>query len=235
MTIDLVAHPLEGVRIGITAGPTQAWIDPVRYLANASSGALGALLADRLAELGADVTAIFGPGSFLPENPNVNLHFIETPQELIETIKSFRQPPDMHPHCWIHSMAVLDFVPESTSIQKITSDQPELSLRLVPTPKVIRLFKEWFPNADLVGFKLLTDEDPGTLLAAAESLARDSHCDLVVANPSPFKDPNRHSAYLYDATTGSWQGPRVSKTCIEQGVSEWILGRPYANSSSRRT
>jgi len=225
-----VARPLEGVTIGLTAGPTRAWIDPVRYLANASSGALGALIADGLAELGAEVTALFGPASCFPENPEVEIHPIESPRELIDTIQSLEKS-GFNPCCWIHSMAVLDFVPAEASGVKVSSDQPEWALKLVPTPKVIRCFKEWFPQADLVGFKLLTDEDPASLRAAAERLAKDAGCDLVVANPSPFKNPNRHCAYLYDSGSQHWQGPLVSKTCIVQGVIQWILARPYANSS----
>jgi phosphopantothenate-cysteine ligase len=79
------------------------------------------------------------------------------------------------------AMAVSDYEPDRAE-GKLSSDLDELSLRLRPTPKVIRSVKEWAPKTFLVGFKLLSGVPEETLLAAAASSGVSSGADLVVAN-----------------------------------------------------
>jgi phosphopantothenate-cysteine ligase len=79
------------------------------------------------------------------------------------------------------AMAVSDYEPDRAA-GKLSSDLDELSLRLRPTPKVIRSVKDWAPGTFLVGFKLLSGVSEERLLAAAAASGASSGADLVVAN-----------------------------------------------------
>jgi phosphopantothenoylcysteine synthetase/decarboxylase len=225
--------PLSGVSVGVTAGPTRAWIDPVRYLANASTGLLGALIADRLASLGAQVTTILGPGSILPTHPSVQPLHIETPVDLLDLLKRIASSGTELPVAyWVHAMAVLDYIPVVKSTGKIPSDLGEWSLSLKPTPKIIQHLKVLFPQAGLIGFKLTSSSDPEVLQRAAIQLADSAQCDLVVANPPPFEASSIHKAWFWERECASWTGPIEGKPEIAHAIVTWICrhtpaGHPF--------
>ncbi|MFT8819238.1 MAG: bifunctional phosphopantothenoylcysteine decarboxylase/phosphopantothenate--cysteine ligase CoaBC, partial [Komagataeibacter saccharivorans] len=80
-------RPLAGRRALVTAGPTHEPVDPVRYLANRSSGTQGYAIARLLAEAGADVTLVSGPTT-LPDPPGMHVIRIETAREMLEACTS---------------------------------------------------------------------------------------------------------------------------------------------------
>lgn len=82
---------------------------------------------------------------------------------------------------------------------KISSDIEQLYLCLKKTPKVIRLFKQYQPDAVLVGFKLLVDVEEADLLKAAGKLMNDNQCDFVLANDKRQIDANHHVGILIGA------------------------------------
>jgi len=206
----------------VTAGPTRAWIDPVRYIANASTGSLGSLIADRFAGAGAEVDYIAGPGACKPENRLVTIHEVETPADVMIRLETLAQSVSRAPFgLWVHAMAVLDFVPPLTNPKKINSEKECLTLHLVPTPKILRRFKFFFPNSLLVGFKLETTKDPEKLRCAARIQAAEAGCDLVVANAPPFQDPENHRAYFWDSRRAVWSGPILGKPAIAETLFEW--------------
>lgn len=210
--------PWFGKRVGVTAGPTRAWIDPVRYLANASTGELGALIAEGLAERGASVDFVHGPGSLVPSRQNIRPHPVETVSDLEIALESLASEQTLF-DVWIHAMAVLDYIPSEASPGKISSNQEEWVLRLKPTPKVISHFKILFPSALLVGFKLETTADVDELRREAETLSRRHGCDLVVANACPFHTPGVHTAHLLDPEAeDSWTGPFDGKIEIARAL-----------------
>lgn len=206
-------------RVGITYGPTRAWIDPVRYLANASSGVLGALIADKFDSAGARVEAIVGPNSAPPKSARIKIHSIESPAQLEAALHSLSQSHTEDPfRLWIHAMAVLDFVPEQTRPEKIPSEENGIELKLVSTPKIIDSFRDLFPDSFLVGFKLLSGDNLGDLKEAAENLGRRAACDLVVANFQPFRDPAAHRAYFWNGAPNEWSGPHNGKQAIAEEI-----------------
>src|SRR5690606_21352692 len=79
------AKPLSGRRIIITSGPTHEPIDPVRYIANRSSGKQGHAIAAALSELGADVQLVSGPVS-IPDPANVTTTHVETAREMRDAV-----------------------------------------------------------------------------------------------------------------------------------------------------
>jgi phosphopantothenoylcysteine synthetase/decarboxylase len=207
----------------VTSGPTRAWIDPVRYIANASTGELGSRVADRFAEAGASVDYVAGVGAWMPRNESIRIHEVETPSDLLSALEELSNLGAARPFdLWIHAMAVLDYVPERRSNEKIPSHHPQLNLRFVSTPKVILRFKSLFPRALLVGFKLETTDRTEELRNAASSTAEKAHCDLVVANAVPFRDPGNHEAYFWEPSERAWTGPFTGKATIADNLFHWV-------------
>jgi phosphopantothenoylcysteine synthetase/decarboxylase len=184
-----VADDLSGKHLLITSGPTWAAIDAVRYVGNRSSGRLGSRIACEALGRGARVVLIAGPGSVTPdrdalppdERDRLRVVPIETVTDLIEAVEAELSGADQ-PHVVAHAMAVLDYVPEQPSAEKTPSGRDEWNVRLVNTPKVIRMIRERAPEACLVEFKLEVDRTDDELREAALASLRASRADLVVAN-----------------------------------------------------
>ena len=79
--------PLAGRHALVTSGPTHEPIDPVRYIANRSSGRQGHAIAAALAELGARVTLVAGPVT-VPDPPGVTVHHVESAQQMLDACQS---------------------------------------------------------------------------------------------------------------------------------------------------
>jgi phosphopantothenoylcysteine decarboxylase/phosphopantothenate--cysteine ligase len=121
--------PLEGRRVIVTAGPTRAPLDPVRFLSNGSSGRMGYALAASSWRRGADTVLITGPGrAALPYGPRVVP--VERTEEMLEALRRELDGADV----LLMAAAVADFGPESESREKIgkTDDGLELALRRGP-------------------------------------------------------------------------------------------------------
>ena len=92
-------------------------------------------------------------------------------------------------------MAVADFEPEPQP-GKISSESESLVLHCRPTPKVIRLVRDWSPSVYLVGFKLLSRASREELIRRAEAACRDNRADLTVANDLQTLRQGRHTIHL---------------------------------------
>jgi phosphopantothenate-cysteine ligase len=79
---------------------------------------------------------------------------------------------------------------------KLSSDSESLVLRCWPTPKVIRLVRDWAPSVYLVGFKLLSGASPDELIRRAQEACRVNRSDLTVANDLQALRAGRHTLYL---------------------------------------
>jgi phosphopantothenoylcysteine decarboxylase/phosphopantothenate--cysteine ligase len=124
--------PLSGKRIVVTAGPTHEAIDPVRYIANRSSGKQGYAIAEAAAEAGAEVILISGPVD-LPDPPNVQVLRVESARDMLARTEA-ALPADVA----IFAAAVADWrVAQATDqkIKKTTSGSPQL--KLVENPDIL--------------------------------------------------------------------------------------------------
>lgn len=216
---------LEGKKVLITSGPTRGAIDRVRYITNKSTGRLGTMMAREALATGAFVTFMFGKGSLTPlsadlshrERQKLTCIEIETVPDAKRVLEEelTRRRYDVV----IHAMAVLDYVPDAASHEKIPSGKDELVVRLVKTPKLIRLIKGLSPSTLLVGFKLEVEADRDSLLASARSLLQKNNCDLVVANDlAPIEAGKEHLAYL--VTKDEASAPIVGKQAIARAIIE---------------
>jgi len=189
---------LRGRRVLITSGPTRAPLDAVRFLSNKSTGRLGSLIAEAALEAGADVTFVYGRGSALPlvrggRIEHLRVLPIDTVDDLVAV---FRQELPGGYDAVVHAMAVLDFQPAETREEKVSSNQTEWLVRLVPTPKAAALVRDLAPQVFFIGFKLEVNKSIGELVGIASDWARRTHADLVVANDMRDIEHGTHTGHL---------------------------------------
>ena len=160
----------------ITSGPTRQYLDPVRYLTNASSGRMGLALAARAAARGADVTLV-AANVALPTPPGVTRIDVETAAELEAAVgDEFART-----HVLLMAAAVADYRPARAEPEKLAREGTEgLELRLESTPDVVAtLASRRREDQILVGFAAEHGGDP--VGRAREKLARKG-LDAIVVN-----------------------------------------------------
>ncbi|NJE02894.1 bifunctional phosphopantothenoylcysteine decarboxylase/phosphopantothenate--cysteine ligase CoaBC [Thermococcus sp. MV11] len=172
-------HPksLEGKRVLVTAGATREYIDPIRYITNASSGKMGVAIAEEADFRGAEVTLIRTKGS-VPSFVENQIE-VETVEEMLRAIE--RELKAKKYDIVVLAAAVSDFRVKNKAETKIKSDK-ELTLELEPTPKIIDRVKKLQPDVFLVGFKAETGLSEEELISAARKQIERAGSDLVVAN-----------------------------------------------------
>jgi phosphopantothenoylcysteine decarboxylase/phosphopantothenate--cysteine ligase len=173
---DRAGRPLAGRRVLVTSGPTHEPIDPVRYLANRSSGRQGHALAAAAARAGAAVTLVSGPVA-IPDPPGVTVIRIETAREMLAAVEA-ALPADIA----IFAAAVADWRPEHPAgAKKIKKDgSGPVPLPLVENPDILATIAR-MPSGRpplVIGFAAETD---AVLDHARAKIARKG-CDLIVAN-----------------------------------------------------
>lgn len=168
-------NDLAGLRVLVTAGPTQERLDPVRFITNRSSGKMGYAIAQAAAERGACVTLVTGPVN-LPVPPGTEAVRIQSTQELYAQMTERCVDQDIV----IQAAAPADFTPETVADSKIKKqgDEP-LVIRLTQTPDVAAAVgKLKKPGQTLVGFAAETND----VLANAQKKLEKKNLDLIVAN-----------------------------------------------------
>jgi len=170
------------MRILITAGGTREYIDPVRFISNASSGKMGYALARAALKAGHKVTLITAPTSQKPPG-QTKLINVETAAQMFEAVKKYFSRCD----CLIMAAAVSDYTPKSPSGTKIKKDGKSITVKLKPTVDILGWAgKQKKLNSQrakekrkiVVGFAL---EDKA-VRARAEKKLKDKNLDMIVAN-----------------------------------------------------
>ncbi|MEL6510852.1 MAG: bifunctional phosphopantothenoylcysteine decarboxylase/phosphopantothenate--cysteine ligase CoaBC [Pseudomonadota bacterium] len=167
--------PLQGKRILITSGPTYEPIDPVRYIANRSSGAQGTALANALADLGAEVHFVTGPAS-APMPRAAQITRVETARAMKDAVMA-ALPADAA----IFAAAVADWHVTSASDSKIKKEGDGLpTLSFAENPDIlagVAQLKTGRPKL-VIGFAAETDD----VIAHATAKRLRKGCDWIVAN-----------------------------------------------------
>jgi len=164
---------LEGVRMVVTAGPTQEPIDPVRFIGNRSTGKMGVAVAAEAASRGADVRLILGPDTVAPPVGVATVR-VDTAEEMQRAVLAAADEV----HVVVMAAAVADFRPKAVAEGKLKKEAGVPELHLEPTPDIIGELGERKGTRILVGFAAETAE----LAAAGEKKLRAKHLDLVVVN-----------------------------------------------------
>jgi phosphopantothenoylcysteine decarboxylase/phosphopantothenate--cysteine ligase len=169
------AGPLAGKRVLVTSGPTHEPIDPVRYIANRSSGKQGHAIALAAANAGASVTLVSGPVA-IPDPPGVTTVHVESAREMLAAVEA-ALPADIA----VFAAAVADWRAEVAASAKLKKDgSAPAPLRLAENPDILATVAkrpEGRPSL-VVGFAAETD---AVVDHARAKLARKG-CDLIVAN-----------------------------------------------------
>jgi phosphopantothenoylcysteine decarboxylase/phosphopantothenate--cysteine ligase len=167
---------LRGKRMLVTSGPTHEPIDPVRYIANRSSGKQGHAIAAAAARAGAEVTLVSGPVN-LPDPPGVNVVKIESAREMLQAVER-ALPADIA----IFAAAVADWRVANAGEQKIKKKAGQVmpELTLVENPDILATIakrKTQRPRL-VIGFAAETENVAAN--AKAKLVAKD--CDWILAN-----------------------------------------------------
>lgn len=170
----LKSGPLSGRRAIVTSGPTHEPIDPVRYIANRSSGRQGHAIAKALAELGADVTLVSGPVT-IPDPAGVTTVKIVTAREMLAAVEN-ALPADIA----VCAAAVADWHVLDASEQKRKKGASDPVIALGLNPDILATLSSPGPRRPrlVIGFAAETEK----LVEHAQAKLARKGCDLIVAN-----------------------------------------------------
>jgi phosphopantothenoylcysteine decarboxylase/phosphopantothenate--cysteine ligase len=166
---------LAGKRIVVTSGPTQEPIDPVRYIANRSSGKQGHAIAAAAAAAGADVVLVSGRVT-LPDPPGIAVRKVETAQQMLEAVEA-ALPADAA----IFAAAVADWRSASANASKIKKQPGQMPmLKLTENPDILSSVAHRTAGRPplVIGFAAETDN----VIANAQAKRISKGCDWIVAN-----------------------------------------------------
>lgn len=166
-------------KVLITAGPTYEAIDPVRFIGNHSSGTMGAQLALRAAQLGAEVTLVMGPSAVQTNHTAIHRIDVTSALDMKVYTESFYKDADIV----ICAAAVSDYRPIDVADQKIKKDSDQLRIDLIKNPDILKGLGDQKNNQFLVGFALETQN----AMAYAEKKLSEKNLDAIVLNS--LEDP----------------------------------------------
>ncbi|MCG6136804.1 MAG: bifunctional phosphopantothenoylcysteine decarboxylase/phosphopantothenate--cysteine ligase CoaBC [Nostoc sp. LLA-1] len=166
---------LIGKHILISAGGTQEYLDPVRYIGNPSTGKMGLALAQAAWHRGANVTLVHGPANW-----DVPLGVQAVPVVTAEEMQQVMQANLPHADVIVMSAAVADVKPRDYSTEKLPKRSLPQTLPLEPVPDIIaQLAKLKQPHQRLIGFAAQT----GDIITPAKEKLQNKNLDIIVANP----------------------------------------------------
>jgi phosphopantothenoylcysteine decarboxylase/phosphopantothenate--cysteine ligase len=198
-------------RILLTAGPTRAYIDDVRFLTNASSGRMAAAIAQAALAAGHQVTIVSGPVQLRYPTAARVIPVITTREMLDASLAELPAVEGV-----VAAAAPCDFEPVRRVAGKIPRQGDGLSLKLAPTPDVIATLarrsktRQWF-----VAFALEPGADPRRAFQKIEA----KRCDLIVVNDVTAIEGTRTAVTVYDrnhAAVGSKAGTK-------RAVATWLI------------
>ncbi|HZN35114.1 MAG TPA: phosphopantothenoylcysteine decarboxylase [Pirellulaceae bacterium] len=204
-------------RILITSGPTRQYLDPVRYLTNASSGRMGRELASAALELGHQVIVVSGPVS-LEYPAGAQVRPVVSTEELLAACQ------ELFPGCdgAIGAAAPCDYRPLRVEEHKIAKTGQPLVLNLEETPDVMATLGA-SKRADqwVVGFALETDDQR---FRALTKLIKKS-CDLIVLNGPAAMDAADNEVEVLDHSGAVVAAARGSKQEVAREILRTIQQR----------
>ena len=206
----LADGPLKGKHVLITSGPTHEPIDPVRYIANRSSGAQGTAIARALAALGADVTFVTGPAD-VPPPMGVRVIKVQTAAEMLNAVQDAPAADAA-----IFAAAVADWYVANAGESKIKKDVNGLpTLECAENPDILATVSKMTSGRPklVIGFAAETDN----VIANATAKRKRKGCDWILANdvsPSTGIMGGSQNDVTLIMENGSEDWPRMSKDAV---------------------
>lgn len=164
---------MAGMKVLVTAGPTQEAIDPVRYLTNHSTGKMGYALAKMAMLRGADVTLVTGPTALEPPM-FVQVETIVTAKEMYEKVTGAAKEQDVI----IKAAAVADYRPATVATEKVKKKEGAAKIELERTDDILAALGAQKGNTILCGFSMETEH----MLENSRAKLKKKNLDLIVAN-----------------------------------------------------
>lgn len=159
----------------ITTGPTREYIDPVRFISNASSGKMGKEIAQAAVKKGFNVIAVQGVASDKIEtSEKCSVINVVSAEQMFEAVKQNLKSADV----FIGVAAVSDYTPVSFSKNKIKKNKNIIVLKLKKNPDIIGYAARHKGNRKIIGFALETDN----MMEYAKSKLKEKKLDMIVAN-----------------------------------------------------
>ena len=216
-----IAKPkdLAGLRIAVTAGPTQEPLDPVRYLTNHSTGKMGYAVARAAAMRGAEVTLIHGPTALQPVRFTEDVP-ITTAQQMYEAVTSRFDEMDV----LVMAAAVADYRPAAVADDKIKKKDGDLSIAVERTPDILGTIGPKKKGQFLCGFSMETRDMLANSLAKLEK----KNLDMVVANNLKVAGAGfgvDTNVVTFITPDGARELPLMSKDDVADAILDEILAR----------
>jgi phosphopantothenoylcysteine decarboxylase/phosphopantothenate--cysteine ligase len=208
--------PMSGKHVIVTSGPTHEPIDPVRYIANRSSGAQGTAIARALAALGADVTFITGPAD-VPAPEGVRVVAVNTAREMADAVDAA-----LPAQAAVFAAAVSDWRVASASDRKIKKTAGGLpELEFAENTDILARVSQMTEGrpALVVGFAAETDD----VIANATAKRARKMCDWIIANdvsPETGIMGGGENAVTVISENGADSWPRMDKTQVAQRLAQ---------------
>ena len=216
----LAPQDLAGLRVTVTAGPTQEAIDPVRCLTNHSTGKMGYAVARAAALRGAEVALIHGPTALEPPRFAEDVP-VTSAQEMFEAVGARFAATDI----LVMAAAVADYRPAAVAADKVKKSDGEMSIPLVRTADILGSLGPAKTGQFICGFSMETRD---MLAHSAEKLRR-KNLDMIVANN--LKDPGAGFGVDTNLVTfltpdgGVRQLPLMSKAAVAGAILDEIVRR----------
>lgn len=210
------AGPLAGQRVLVTSGPTHEPIDPVRYIANRSSGAQGTAIAEALLRLGAEVIFVTGPADVAPPD-GVALHRVETARQMLDAVQA-ALPVDAA----VFAAAVADWRVREASDRKIKKQAGTLpALHFDENPDILATVAQMATGRPglVVGFAAETND----VVENATAKRARKGCDWIVANdvrPETGIMGGAENAVTLITSEGAEAWPRMGKRAVAERLAE---------------
>ena len=200
----------------ITAGGTREYIDPVRFISNASTGRMGYALAHAAINAGHNVTLITAPTSFRPPKAAKIIN-AETSIQMFEAVKeNFSKC-----NCLIMAAAVSDYKPAKKEKTKIKKTNAELTIKLTPTRDILKWAGKNKNHQVVVGFAL---EDK-SLRKNAEWKLKDKKLDMIIANSPKAIAAEKSEVQIKTLNTTWLKLPKATKTTTAKKIIKTIENR----------
>ena len=204
-------------RILITSGPTRQYLDPVRYISNASSGQMGSCLAQAALDQGHEVVIVSGPV------------LVEYPEQaelipVVSTEEMLKAATETFHHCdgMIGAAAPCDYKPIEVADHKIRKTGEVLELKLIETTDIVAsLGANKLPHQWTVGFALETED---ARFRAITKLERKS-CDLVVLNGVTAINSPENNVEIIEPSGNVVRTASGSKTQVAEQILSVIQAR----------
>jgi phosphopantothenoylcysteine decarboxylase/phosphopantothenate--cysteine ligase len=180
------------MQVLILSGPTHEYLDPVRFIGNASSGRMGRALAEEALQRNAQVTLITGPvaDALLPAGQRLQIQRVTEAEEMLKAARLFFKSADLI----LFAAAVADYRPAIRHAEKLSKHNETLTLTLQPTPDLAATLCEGKREEQTaIGFALQTGDGTD---AARRKLVKKNLDGIVLNTPASLNAPEGFFHFL---------------------------------------